>query len=96
MSPAASTLREEMAVGGRRLLAASVQNEQGIDSRGRPQLRLDRYRRLVPEAREPSLPTYKALLWPCLTAIAEDLHGSGQKAEIIETVDESFFENLEG
>lgn len=40
----------------------------------------------MPDAREPSLPTYKALLWPCLTAIADDLHGSGQKAEIVEAV----------
>lgn len=64
--------------------------------RRRPQIKLDRYRRLVPDAPEPSLPTYKALLWPCLTAIADDLHGSGQKAEIVEAVDASFFENLEG
>ena len=37
-------------------------------------------------ADEPTLPTYKALLWPCLLSIAEDLHGSGQKSEIVDAV----------
>ncbi len=35
---------------------------------------------------EPSLPTYKTLLWPCLQSIADDLHGSGKKAEIVQAV----------
>lgn len=40
----------------------------------------------MPDASEPNLPTYKALLWPCLLSIADGLHGSGQKAEIVEAV----------